>query len=84
MFSTSYADTGFVKSLMINVTFYPGWGLTVLDAKIGSKLINARAETLAEKPSFRNALKQRRCLIPADGWYEWKAEGKAKQTYLSQ
>lgn len=61
------------------------WGLIpawAKEASIGSKLINARAETLAEKPSFRNALKQRRCLIPADGWYEWRAEGKAKQPYF--
>lgn len=56
------------------------WGLIpswAKDPAIGSKLINARAETLNEKPSFRNALKSRRCLIPADGFYEWKKlEGK--------
>jgi putative SOS response-associated peptidase YedK len=52
------------------------WGLIprwAKDAKIGSSLINARAETLAEKPSFRNALRRNRCLIPADGFYEWTA-----------
>lgn len=57
------------------------WGLIpawAKDESIGSRLINARAETLAEKPSFRNLLRSRRCLILADGFYEWKAEGKEK------
>ncbi|MBM4424118.1 MAG: SOS response-associated peptidase [Chloroflexi bacterium] len=53
----------------------PSWAK---DPKIGYKMINARAETLAEKPSFRTALKKRRCLILADGFYEWKREGKTK------
>src|SRR5918997_504289 len=51
------------------------WGLVPFwarDDSIGSRLINARAETLAEKPAFRHALQRRRCLIPADGFYEWK------------
>lgn len=51
------------------------WGLIPSwadDRKIASRLINARAETVAEKPAFRNALARRRCLIPADGWYEWR------------
>lgn len=57
------------------------WGLIPVWAKdpgIGNKLINARAETLAEKPSFKQALVHRRCLIPADGFYEWKKEGTAR------
>ncbi|MET3574574.1 SOS response-associated peptidase [Bhargavaea ullalensis] len=47
----------------------PGWAN---DPKIGNRLINARAETLADKPSFRTAFQKRRCLIPADSFYEWK------------
>lgn len=58
----------------------PFWGK---DVKIGSKMINARAETVAEKPAFRRAFAKRRCLIPADGFYEWaKVPGqKTKQPY---
>lgn len=58
------------------------WGLVPFwaeDPSIGNRMINARAETLAEKPSYKRALKSRRCLIPADGFYEWKKDGKAKQ-----
>lgn len=51
------------------------------DTGVGSKLNNARGESVAEKPSFREAFKRRRCLIPTDGFYEWKAEGKLKQPY---
>lgn len=57
------------------------WGLVpswAKDAAIGNRMINARSETLLEKPSFRTALKRRRCLIPADGFYEWKRDGNAK------
>ena len=60
------------------------WGLIPhwsKDEKIGFKLINARAETVQEKPSFRDAFKSRRCLIPATGFYEWKQEGRMKQPY---
>lgn len=51
------------------------WGLVPFwakDAAIGNRMINTRAETAAEKPAFRKALARRRCLVPADGWYEWK------------
>ena len=60
------------------------WGLVPFWAKdisIGSRMINARAETVSQKPSFRNAFKKRRCLIPADGFYEWKGEKGHKQPY---
>ena len=58
----------------------PSWSK---DPAIGHKLINARAETISEKPSFRAAFKQRRCLIPASGFYEWqKALGGRKQPYF--
>ena len=55
----------------------PSWAK---DAKIGYRMINARSETLAQKPSFRAAFRRRRCLIPADGFYEWKKnpDGKTK------
>jgi putative SOS response-associated peptidase YedK len=57
------------------------WGLIPFWAKdpaIGNRLINARAETVAEKPSFRSAFAKRRCLVVADGFYEWRPEGKRK------
>lgn len=56
------------------------WGLVpswAKDPSIGSRMINARVETVAEKPSFRRAFAQRRCLLPADGYYEWCAENGA-------
>jgi len=61
------------------------WGLVPFWAKdpsIGNRMINARAETVAEKPSFRNAYRQRRCLILADGFYEWHREGEVKIPYF--
>lgn len=61
------------------------WGLIpswAKDPEIGNRLINARAETLDEKPSFREAFKSRRCIIPASGFYEWQKTGKgAKQPF---
>ena len=60
------------------------WGLIPIwatDKSIGAKLINARGETLAEKPSFRDAFNKRRCLIPADAFYEWRKTASGKQAY---
>ena len=61
------------------------WGLVPFWAKdpsIGNRLINARAETLAEKPSFRAAFKHRRCVVLADGFYEWRRDGDVKTPYF--
>lgn len=63
------------------------WGLVPFwadDVKIGSRMINARSETVVEKPAFRAALKYRRCLIPIDGFYEWHkaAESRTKTPYF--
>jgi putative SOS response-associated peptidase YedK len=60
------------------------WGLIpswAKDSSIAAQMINARSETADTKPTFRDALKFRRCLIPADGFYEWQRTGKAKQPY---
>jgi putative SOS response-associated peptidase YedK len=62
------------------------WGLVphwAKDPGIGSRLINARVETAADKPAFRDALARRRCLLPADGWYEWqRTTGTHKQPFF--
>lgn len=61
------------------------WGLVPSwskDEKIGNRLINARGETLKEKPSFRNAFRKRRCIIPVSGFYEWRAEAGVKKPYF--
>jgi putative SOS response-associated peptidase YedK len=60
------------------------WGLIpawAKDASIGARCINARADTVAEKPAFRAAFRMRRCLVPADGFFEWRAEDGANQPY---
>ncbi|MGC9334980.1 MAG: SOS response-associated peptidase [Anaerolineae bacterium] len=60
------------------------WGLIPFwagDPSIGSRMINARAETAAEKPAFRAAFRRRRCLVPADGFYEWQKQNGSKQPY---
>jgi putative SOS response-associated peptidase YedK len=63
------------------------WGLIPFwakDASIGARMINARSETAAEKPSFRTAFRRRRCLVPADGFYEWqKLDGAKQPVYVS-
>lgn len=63
------------------LTFFR-WGLVpswAKDIKIGSRMINARSETVHEKPSFRAAFKRRRCIVPADGFYEWQKTPEGKQ-----
>src|SRR6266850_6440020 len=61
------------------------WGLIpawVKDPRTFSLVINARGESVLDKPAFRNAMKRRRCLFPADGFYEWKREGEKKRPYF--
>jgi len=60
------------------------WGLVphwATDLKTGSRMFNARAETVATSPAFRDAFRRRRCLIPVDSFYEWKREGNVRQPY---
>ena len=60
------------------------WGLVpswARDARTGSRLINARAESVHYKPSFRSAFRLRRCLLPVNGWFEWQNRGRGKQPY---
>jgi putative SOS response-associated peptidase YedK len=56
----------------------PSWSK---DPAVGNRMINARAETVAEKPGFRNAFRKRRCLVAADGFYEWRRTGKTKTPF---
>jgi putative SOS response-associated peptidase YedK len=63
------------------------WGLVpswAKDASIGNRMLNARVESLTEKPAFRTAARSRRCLVPADGWYEWakRLDSPGKQPYF--
>lgn len=61
------------------------WGLIpswARDAAMGARLVNARAETAASRPSFRSALRRRRCLVPSDGFYEWRKTPSGKQPWL--
>lgn len=70
-----------------NVLVRLHWGLVPFwakDAAIGSRLINARAETVASKPSFRSAFRKRRCLVVADGFYEWRGpKGNKQPVYIT-
>jgi putative SOS response-associated peptidase YedK len=66
------------EAAMVRWGLIPRWAK---DASIGAKMNNARAETVAEKPSFREAFRKRRCLIPASGFYEWKPEAGRKQPF---
>lgn len=72
------AEPGVREAAMLRWGLVPSWAK---DVKIGSQMINARAETLAEKPAFRNAFRQRRCIVPATGFFEWTGETGRKQAY---
>lgn len=70
---------GGLEWAMVRWGLVPGWAK---DLSIGNRLINARAETVAEKPAFRGAFRRRRCLIPSSGFYEWQGQGTGqKQPY---
>ncbi|MDP9408922.1 MAG: SOS response-associated peptidase [Actinomycetota bacterium] len=72
------AEGGKRRLEMLRWGLVPSWAD---DPGIGARMINARSETAPEKPSFRRAFRDRRCLIPADGFYEWKRENGGKQPY---
>ena len=72
-------DSGQREATFLNWGLIPFWAD---DPSIGSRMINARSETAAEKPSFRAAFKYRRCIIPADGFYEWQKQKGGKQPHL--
>lgn len=71
-------EDGVKKLEMLRWGLVPSWAK---DPAIGNRMINARSETAHEKPSFRGAFKRRRCLIPADGFYEWRKEAGGKQPF---
>lgn len=71
-------DEGGRRLEMLRWGLVPSWAE---DPEIGARMINARSETAPEKPSFRRAFRGRRCLIAADGFYEWKRENGGKQPY---
>jgi len=71
-------DSGQRELATVNWGLIPSWAK---DPKIGHSLINARSETIAEKPSFRTAFRRRRCIIPASGFYEWVHVGHTKQPW---
>jgi putative SOS response-associated peptidase YedK len=73
------AQTGSRELRMVKWGLIPYW---TKDPSIGHRLINARCESVQEKPAFRTAFKFRRCLVPTDGYYDWKKTGKTRQPYL--
>ncbi len=74
-------DSNQLEAVWMQWGLIPSWAK---DAKIGSKMINARSETVDSKPAFRAAFRKRRCLILADAFYEWKKQDSAKQAYPKQ
>jgi len=73
------AEDGERRLAMLRWGLIPAWAD---DPRIGHRLINARAESVAEKPAFRAAFRRRRCLVPADGFYEWTRQGKVRTPWL--
>jgi putative SOS response-associated peptidase YedK len=73
------ADEGSRALVMLHWGLVPRWASV---RAIGNRMINARSETLAEKPAFRDAFRRRRCLVLADGWYEWQAAPGGKQPWF--
>ncbi len=73
------SDAAGLQLSMLRWGLIPAWAR---DHRIGNKLINARAETAAVKPSFRAAFSQRRCLVPTDGFYEWRREDSGRQPWF--
>ena len=76
--ATVLVEDGKSKLEMLHWGLIPSWAD---DPSIGNKMINARAETVAEKPSFRKAFRNHRCLVLTDGFYEWQKTGNGKQPY---
>ena len=75
------ASDGKRKLALLKWGLVPSWSK---DPSIGARMINARSETVAEKPSFRSAFKKRRCIVPSSGFYEWqKVEGKKEPYFVS-
>lgn len=72
-------DEGGREAVLMKWGLIPSWAK---DDSMSARLINARSETVTEKPAFREAFKRSRCVIPADGFYEWKREGKGKQPFF--
>ena len=72
-------NDGSNKVRLIRWGLIPSWAK---DISIGYRMINARAETLTEKPAFKRLIKEKRCLIFAEGFYEWEKQGKTKQPYF--
>jgi putative SOS response-associated peptidase YedK len=74
-------ENGQRRFALVRWGFIPAW---VKEVKPGKPMINARGETVLEKPSFRNAMRRRRCLVPADGYYEWSGPEGRKTPYRVQ
>ncbi len=74
-------DGGERRLLLLRWGLVPSWAR---DLRVGNRMINARAETASQKPAFRSAFRARRCLVPADGFFEWRRRGKQRQPHYIQ